>query len=118
MGQPPVKSKSGGWIVQHIAATDPSGRPIFSFWEAWQVAAGSQITNYAVNGDIEDDTFFGPSGTRANAEARFYEGLQLPASFRANNGDTPAGILPATTVNPNLPTDNATAPVDRTWTAP
>jgi len=112
------ESKSGGWIVQNVTINDASGKQTYNYWEAWQIPAGSQITNYAITGDINDDEFVGASGSKFNAEARFYEGLQLPSSFQPNNPATAAGILPSTTVNPKLPTDNATEPVDRTWTAP
>jgi RHS repeat-associated protein len=112
------KSKKGGWIVQTVVNLDAAGketRP--QFWEAWEVKPNSQYTKYYP--DPEDDTFSGfPSGHTAQAEARFYEGLTLPSSFKANNPDTPSGILPSTTVNPNLPTANATAPVDRVWDVP
>lgn len=115
------KSKSGGWIIQHVTATTPFGMQIHhaDYWEAWQVPAGSRITSYAVTGDINDDTFTATGGTRVRGEARFYEGLKLPSLFQPDNPATPAaGFLPATPVNPNLSTDNATEPVDRTWTAP
>jgi len=63
-------------------------------------------------------SFQNPVGTTVNASARFYEGLTLPGSFWPHSPGTTAGILPATAINPNLPTSNATAPVDRTWVAP
>jgi RHS repeat-associated protein len=112
------KSQSGGWIVQEDTVTDASGKEVIHFWEAWRVPANSQVTIY--NGIIPyDDSFIGlPSGDIATTKARFYEGLQLPSSFIANNPATYAGILPSTTVNPKLPTTSATAPVVRTWTVP
>ena len=51
------------------------------------------------------------------AVARFYEGLKLPDTFKPENPYTKAGLLPSTEIDPNLPIDKATAPVERTWTA-
>jgi len=67
---------------------------------------------------VYDDAFCGaPTGDIVNAQARFYEGLQLPSSFVP--GAVPsAGSLPATPVNPNLAANSATDPVNRTWIAP
>jgi RHS repeat-associated protein len=111
------KSEKGGWIVQEITDTDASGNQTKHFWEAWQVPANSQYTIYFP--DRKDDTFVGfASGTKAKAEATFYEGLALPSSFKPNNSATPSGILPSTTVKPKLPTKTTTAPIDRTWTVP
>jgi hypothetical protein len=111
------KSASGGWIVQSITDKDASGSQFAQFWEAWPVPANSKYTIYYP--DKEDDTFGGlPSGTKATAEARFYEGLALPASFVPYNSATFAGQLRSTTEDPHLSTTSATAPVDRTWTAP
>jgi hypothetical protein len=112
------ESKKGGQIVQTVVYLDASGKQIRKpIWEAWEVKPNSRFTIYYP--DPEDDTFGGfPSGTRIQAEARFYEGLTLPSSFKANNPETLAHILPSTTVDPNLPTANATAPVDRVWDAP
>lgn len=107
-------TKKGGWIVQHLTGTNKSGKQIYEIWEAWKVLAKSQYTKYYP--DPNDDTF-DASNVTYKAQARFYEGLQLPSSFTVKP-EKPTGILPYTTVNPNLPTDNATAPVDRTWTAP
>ena len=109
-------SKSGGWIVQEITAVDQNGNQIAHFWEAWQVPANSKVTTYDGISSY-DDVFQAPSGTKASATARFYEGLQLPAAFTPG-GHPYSGILPSTTGNPNLPTNNATAPVNRRWRAP
>jgi RHS repeat-associated protein len=109
-------SKAGGWIVQKIADYNKAGKWAYTYWEAWKVPVGSKFTIYYP--DPDDDTFRDYSGRRTDASARFYEGLQLPSSFIPNNPATYAYILPSTTVNPNLSTSNATAPVDRTWTAP
>lgn len=110
-------SEKGGWIVQEITDTDASGKQTKHFWEAWQVPAKSQYTIYFP--DRKDDTQSGlPKGMKVNAEARFYEGLQLPSSFKPNNPATPSGILRSTTLRPNLPTKTATAPVNRAWVVP
>jgi RHS repeat-associated protein len=110
------KSKAGGEIVQQISTYDKSGKREYTYWEAWSVPKGSKFTSYYP--DPKDDIFRDYSGNRTDASARFYEGLKLPSSFLSNNPGTYAGILPSTGANPNLPTSNATAPVDRTWTAP
>ena len=67
-----------------------------------------------------DDLFRAPTGSTFNAEARFYEGLQLPQTFVSDpdNPDTATAVLPATTVDPNLPTTYATPRVNRVWVAP
>lgn len=79
----------------------------------------SETTVFAQAG--YDDMFHAPTGSTTTGQARFYEGLQLPATFVPGftNPDTaPAGILPATTIDPQLSTVNATPPVNRTWVAP
>jgi hypothetical protein len=101
-----MPSKVGGWIVQRAATTGPSS----TYWESWYVLPGSQVTLYASAGDPEDDTFQGFASM--NASASFYEGLALPPSFQPGNVPY-AGILPSTTVNPNL--SGGTTPVVRTW---
>ena len=112
------KSKIGGQIVQHITTTDTSGEQRNDYWEASQVPAKSKFTVYHGTFLDIDDMFKDPAGWTVHAEARFYEGLQLPGSFITNNPNTAAHELPSTTQNPNLPTDAATDPVVRTWTAP
>jgi hypothetical protein len=102
-----MPSKSGGWVVQKVVATGPRT----TYWEAWAVSPGTQVTAYASAGDPTDDTFLGFQSISASAS--FYEGLILPPSFVPNNPTTSAGILPSTTVNPNL--SGGTAPVVRTW---
>jgi hypothetical protein len=84
------------------------------------VPAGSEYTVYHGIGTGSDDIFSAamlPHFT-ATASARFYEGLDLPASFTTPNRNTLAGDLRSTTTNPQLPTNAATDSVDRTWTAP
>jgi len=114
------ESKKGGWIVQQISLTNTTGKQVLEYWEAWEVSTGSQFTVYHGIGSGADDTFSAGmlSHLTATASARFYEGLDLPASFIANNPDTLAGRLRSTTANPNLPTNAATDSVDRTWTSP
>jgi len=114
------KSRNGGYIVQEVTTTDSAGRQTYHYWEAWKVPKGSNRTDSRKRGFDYDDMFSDPSGTTVHASARFYEGLLLPSSFVPNNTDprTDAGLLPSTADDPHLPTDNATAPVDRTWTAP
>ena len=112
------KSKQGGQIIQHTTTTDPSGKQTGNFWEAWQVPANSKFTTYHGTFANIDDVYSDPAGTTVHSEARFYEGQNLPDSFKPNNPNTSAGDLPSTTENPNLPTNNATDPVERTWTAP
>ena len=89
----------------------------YNNWEAWQVPPCSRFTTFHVAGFPYDDMFRGPLWSHIHASARFYEGLALPAAFTVHPAPFPAGILLATTVNPNLPTDNATAPNVRWWMA-
>jgi RHS repeat-associated protein len=103
-------SPTGGWIVQNINSVS-NGWPVDGFWEAWQVPAGSRHTDRY---PASDDTFSGPKGVMCLGTARFYEGLTLPSSFQPGAVPT-AGVLYSTTINPNLPTTNATAPVYRFW---
>jgi hypothetical protein len=114
------KSQKGGWIVQQITLADSAGKQILEYWEAWQVEAGKEFTIYHGIGDGHDDSFSAGILPRltATASARFYEGLELPASFIKNNPDTLAGELRSTTSNPHLPANAATDSADRTWTSP
>lgn len=111
-------SGSGGWIVQQIVETDPSGTIVMRYWEAWRVPAGSRYTIYYGHLPADDNFVGGAHGNRVDAYARFYEGLHLPAAFVPNNHATLAGALPSTTVNPHLPTNNATQSTSRRWTIP
>jgi hypothetical protein len=117
------KSKSGGQIVQEITTTNKSGNQTSQYWEAWPVSKGSQNTSYIDKGvykDYDDTSENNPAGTTVKASARYYDGLKLPDTFLpGREGGYPgSGDLKSTTTDPHLSTDNATAPVDRTWTAP
>jgi RHS repeat-associated protein len=107
----------GGFIVQHIVA-DFAGAGHYDYWEAWPVSANSHVPSIHgtdANGSSYSDLFAGGAGSHIHASARFYEGLTLPSSFKVQPAGFPAGILKATTTNPNLPTQNATAPMVRWW---
>jgi len=116
-------SPKGGWIVQEIEYDQvviqcPNTEIInkkVHYWEAWQVAPGT-------NGDAErlagkytyDDQYSSPNfpdtrgHTSITGKVKFFEGLDLPASFKKNNDSTYAGGLPATTGKPDFwNTDNA-----------
>ena len=106
------KSCKGGYVVQHIVAdwpkaNSPSGH--WNYWEAWNIPKGSTETTFHITNGF-DDKIAGAFGTKLQAEARFYEGLQLPSTF-VQGSVRPAGVLPATLKNPNLPVANATPPV-------
>jgi hypothetical protein len=113
----------GGWIVQHIVAdftnsTQCNGSGNCDYWEAWPVPANSHtpsISGTDANGTSYSDMFAGGAGSHIHASATFYEGLTLPSSFTIQPTGFPAGRLPATTTNPNLPTQNATVPNVRWW---
>jgi hypothetical protein len=120
-------SENGGWIIQHIRVFSPEGELIRYFWEAWEVSANSTQTSLGVNGAPFDDHFRDYAGTKVYAEARYYDGIQLPPTFAVNQGNTAtrtmttAGILPASIVDPRLLTTDAqkvTNEVSRRWTAP
>jgi hypothetical protein len=113
-------TKKGGYIVQHIVA-DFGDAGHFDYYEAWPVAPKSHtpsIEGVDANGNAYSDMFSGPDGSHIHGSARFYEGLNLPDSFTVHPPGFPAGILRSTTTNPNLPTDNATAPNVRWWGIP
>jgi RHS repeat-associated protein len=116
------KSKSGGYVVQEITATDKDGNQTAHFWEAWPVDKGSQNTSYIDHKvyDGYDDAFTNPAGTVVKASARYYDGLTLPDSFKegVKGGVPDSGNLKSTATDPHLSTTNATDPVNRTWTAP
>src|SRR5208283_3880269 len=105
-------STRGGWIVQHIVA-DFTGVGHYEYWEAWPIPANSNVPSlHGVDeyGVSYSDRFGGPAGSQIDGNASFYEGLTLPSSFTIQPQGFPAGILRATTSDPNLPTGNATFP--------
>ena len=107
-------SPNGGIIVQHVVA-DFKGLGEYNFWEAWHVNPNSRFTTgLGIYG--YDDMFEAPPGSHVTTSARFYEGLQLPSSFKGDSVG-PAGNLEATTINPRLPTAGATAANVRSWDA-
>jgi RHS repeat-associated protein len=116
-------TKKGGWIVQHIVAdfegsTQCGGHGQCNYWEAWQVDPNSHtplLHGLDANGTSYSDRFGGGAGSHIHASATFYEGLTLPSSFTVQPEGFPAADLRSTTTNPNLPTDNATAPNVRWW---
>jgi hypothetical protein len=59
-------------------------------------------------------------GLEITGEARFHKGLAVPDGWVVNSPLIPnAGdLLPATRYDPKFPTNNATPPVSRKWTAP
>ena len=125
-------SPNGGYIVQEVIGqyiVEKNGQTTvipYHFWEAWQVLPGSKVPTTATNGannGLCDDLFRNnpPDNSKGHdqvfAQARFYEGIELPASFVPHNPNTFAGSLPSTPINPNLPTEGATPPVKRKWEA-
>jgi hypothetical protein len=117
-------TKAGGWIVQHIVADYEgagAGAGHYDYYEAWPVAPDSHtpsIQGVDGNGSLYSDMFARAAGSHIHASASFYEGLALPAAFKVQAEGFPAGILRATTVNQNLPMQNATSPNVRWWMAP
>jgi hypothetical protein len=115
------KSKAGGYIVQHFTVKydvygcgdcenkieHPKKFTEVDYWEAWQVNPNSLWTKYGDMG-IEDDNISHPGAgdktkgkVTMRGEAKFYEGLDLPADFKVRKG-VPAGTLPSTTKDPKL----------------
>jgi hypothetical protein len=107
-----LSGAAGGYVVQTVdvendirdCANSPTDTSKKLFQEAWQINPGQTVTGYAETGDVNDDTYAGPSkGTatkgsiQATATAAYYDGLTLPADFIINNPNTFAGMLPSTT---------------------
>lgn len=112
-------SGPGGWIVQHVQIQDPQGHVLYNYWEGWKVAPNSHFAIPSAAG--ANDYFGGPTGTRFNAQARFYEGSTAPASWDRGwmHANTyPAHDLRAVGSNPNLPTNQATRANRIYWVAP
>lgn len=118
-------SLEGGWIIQEVtfsleALAVDGGRQTQSarYWEAWRIEPGQSTTTSHLWWD--DRFMVNVKGEAARisvttrASARFYEGIQLPRTFRPNSV-LHAGPLPATTINPRLPLRGATESVKRTF---
>jgi RHS repeat-associated protein len=121
-------SPNGGFVGQttNITASFVDGLGILhstnsTFYEAWPVDRGSTATSEGgrdAQGRSYDDLFYYPGGgenshgsVEITGTARFYEAAPIPDSYTRNNPNTSAGDLRSTNVNPNLPTENATAPL-------
>jgi len=109
-----VPSANGGYVIQAIQIASP-GVPSQAFWEAWPVMPGTMSTMYSFYDPLPDDTFMNHPGQTVTASAQFFENYTLPSTFYTNPA-AGSGTLPSTTVNPNLPTQMGTPPVNRTWT--
>jgi hypothetical protein len=117
-----IPSIDVGYIIQDMIISDSDGGSVH-YWEAWRVDPGSTVTTFAAAGFRWDDGYTysgslpGSSGSIIwNGSARFYEGLNLPSTFVPGGAGKPPGMLPATTIDPELPTSTwrATSPVKRT----
>ena len=108
-------SAKGGWIVQKITYDQvvikcpdiPYINKKITYWEAWRVTAGAKGDSERLSGKFNfDDQYSSPNfpGTKGNTtltgEVKFFEGLELPASFTRGNRATYAGDLPATRDKP------------------
>jgi hypothetical protein len=109
-------SPRGGVIVEEvtrtIVGTRPDGSPItpsvVRYWQAWQVAAGTDAPDDAMD-TIADTVLSGCRGEEnVSMVARFYEGLTMPLSFSL--GNSPYARLSSTS-DPELSTGGATLPV-------
>jgi hypothetical protein len=115
-------SDIGGYIAQNINEVNVFGEQVYNYTEFWQVDPDSQFTVYW--GDIPaDDTFSGgPMGDVVDANAAFYQGMQLPPGTFSSGSCDPATkaaeSLPAIPGDYAPPIMNPTVPVTRTWTIP
>lgn len=109
-------SAEGGWIVQEMTvdvAADGESQSVH-YWEAWKVGAGDNFSVPRSDTWASSASPYSSGSVTWTGSARFYEGLQLPDSF-APFAVKEAGFLRATTINPNLPLNRATPPVNRAW---
>jgi len=118
-------SSEPGVIVQQVWRYKDKNRTklLDTWWEAWFVPANSRVTSNRIFLAPFDDEQKDISGRRGDLKAIYYPGLTLQnlvdSGFKSPNPQVlGAGLLYATHQDPNLPTNNATAPVWRTWTAP
>ena len=110
-------SPKGGWIVQKITFDQlvikcpdaPYINKKITYWEAWRVAPGTSGDSERLAGKFNYDDQFSQGNfpntkgtTSITGQVQFFEGLELPASFKKNNRDTYAGGLPATTDKPDF----------------
>ena len=117
-------SPKGGWIVQKITYEQlvikcPNTEFInkkITYYEAWRVAPGASGDSERLAGKFTyDDQYSQPNfpntkgSTTITGQVQFFEGLELPASFKKNNKDTYAGGLPATTDKPDFWNTNNSA---------
>jgi len=124
-------SAKGGWIVQKITydqlvikcPNTPYINKKVTYYEAWRVAPGTSGDSERLAGKYTfDDQYSSPNfpdtrgSTSITGQVKFFEDLQLPASFKKNNPDTYAGGLPATTDKPDFWTDDNTAAHNLSYT--
>ena len=111
-------SHRGGYIVERVTrtilGTRADGSPItpssVTYWQAWQVPAGTDAPANASD-SLSNAALAGSTGEESvTAIARFYEGLILPPAFGAGNSPY-AGERLSSTTDPNLSTSRATLPV-------
>lgn len=124
-------SAKGGWIVQKITYDQlvikcPNTEFInkkVTYYEAWRVAPGTSGDSERLAGKFNfDDQYSSPNypdtkgKTTITGQVKFFEDLQLPASFKKNNAETYAGGLPATKDKPDFWTDENTASHNLSYT--
>ncbi len=111
-------SPRGGYIVEEVTrailGTKADGSAItpssVKYWQAWQVPAGSNAPENALD-NFPNPAPAGSTGEdRISTVARFYEGLTLPPAFTVGNSPY-AGERPSSTTDPKLSTSSATLPV-------
>lgn len=113
----------GGCIVEQVTRTirgvGTDGSPLtpssVKYWQAWPVPAGSDAPADPVDSFPETVPAGSTGEDNVSATARFYVGLNLPPGFAAGNSPY-AGERPSSTIDPKLPTNEATLPVLTTFT--